>query len=222
MKEEAIRLLDALRHEVGGLIIKEATIQAAFGPTTYRCLFPCITALAFLGCHHQCNDVVGLRDELVKLFDLHESAEVKLSSSLAPGLAQATVEINEDFLDTNVVNSITIFIALSIVEDTSQSIFSFQKQTWKKSGNLRILEYPTPHSQLAREFEFDTPPHQASSTVQTLRAFISPKIYPLQHLKMEHGNNISEDPQIEAWNTTHGSASLIVETSSPLTTVSSI
>ncbi|KAF1957732.1 hypothetical protein CC80DRAFT_546797 [Byssothecium circinans] len=179
---------------------------------------------AFLGCPHECSDGTLLRDELYQLFRLNETADFTLSYSLACSLAQSALEINEDFLRTQLYDSVPISIVISTAEEASQRIFS-DPIPWTTAGSARkwsTLKCPVPHWQLARGFELVTTPEQARSMLQTLRAFTSTKTDPVQPFSADYDTSISRNPQIVDWTSASGTASLVVQTVSPVKTANSI
>ncbi|KAI1091612.1 putative ankyrin repeat protein [Rostrohypoxylon terebratum] len=109
METETDRPIIWICHDLGGTIVKEALSIATDNPKKYGKVPMLTTAIIFLGTPHRSDSQDFLEDQLHKLV-LHPGPNIdNMVINKVKGLATQVKEINQYFLDSKLLDRVTIF-----------------------------------------------------------------------------------------------------------------
>ncbi|KAI6086021.1 ankyrin repeat-containing domain protein [Hypoxylon rubiginosum] len=146
-------------HDIGGVLIKEALVLAAFLGGRYKQIFLSVNALIFFACPHSCGNVGRTRTAMRRLLALQplkiNPLSVEDSTSLANGITSMVTDINHNFVDTKIYLRSTVLDIISTAGSLEKKIFETSDVTFGVPFSVcqRRIESHLSHLALTKDMD---------------------------------------------------------------------
>ncbi|KAI0099324.1 ankyrin repeat-containing domain protein [Nemania sp. FL0031] len=206
--------------DFGGIVVKEALIQASMNGSDFASIRACTRLLAFIGCPHRWKDAEDLESKITKFILSKDSST--FTPRQARALANTTTLVNNLFLQTRMLIQATVVNAYSTASAATgffnQSTATFDvpmelrcgldkssndlKEEQSREGFFNILERG-----LDRVTKLNAKPRAVpwindafSPLIDTIESHAAP-VYPLEtHFSPTHAYRwLEDDPTFQDW-----------------------
>jgi hypothetical protein len=134
-------------HDIGGTIVKAALSLASKHGTQYSEIFECTRAMYFFGYPHRCPDPGKLEDAILRLMAEEGPRWPGGMLNYARSLKDTVLEVNDSFLQTQILTQANFINVVSTHQDPVQQIFPLSMSTMATPFE-RVVKMESPHSDL--------------------------------------------------------------------------
>ncbi|OBS20434.1 hypothetical protein FPOA_06804 [Fusarium poae] len=136
-------------HDIGGTIVKaiQALSLASKHGTQYSEIFECTRAMYFFGYPHRCPNPGILEDAILRIMAQESLGWPGGMLNYARSLRDTILDVNDSFLQTQILTQANFINVVSTHQDPVQQIFPFSMSTMGTPFE-RVVKMESPHSDL--------------------------------------------------------------------------
>ncbi|KAL6912633.1 hypothetical protein FSST1_010393 [Fusarium sambucinum] len=148
--KEARRPLYFFSHDIGGTLVKAALSIASKHGKKYADIFECTRAVYFFGYPHRCPNPSILQEAVLRLLAVEPVDWPGSTLHYARSLTDTILEVNDSFLQTQILTQANFVNVVSTVQDPGQQVFPISMSTMGTPFE-RVVKMESSHSNLIVE-----------------------------------------------------------------------